>query len=634
MSSNIDPPSIHIHTSQPVPPVIGVSFPSSTTTSGLTSTAVPQTSVPPRQSQRTSHTTHDIDPDTDIDDSAPRSSIPVTTASTAPVNQLDSDDDMPTDAPTTSARVDVTQADVTSPDWPGFCDMVSRCPSFQSALSLIQSNRTLMTRLRSTYNGRGVRNITTLYQSLLESLGMPFPLVKFEPLRSGLTPGGAYHLFLQRLLGLKSEQEQRSARAFVDMVLQQPTKPHEWQHHIDYEHISSMQHDTQPQAPTRDTDAPQPRRTRSTVPSPSRRQSTRSAAAAPDTSSVRRSLSGNMRSRSVPVVEDVSSDSDTPDDMDTSPAPVRSSSTRPRDDVINDLSRAVHGLVSRLDSIVPPGSGMVQTGSVGGNDLTERLARQVGYPSVPARHVAFQDDIPLTVPPASSVSNPTPLPSYVNPSRPLPTVAGDALAESLLGPVMVARAGGNFCHWFDKVAWRLDRNKHEASTLCYLLDEMPRYGVPVHSSMFERAARRLGAVYYGDKFNNWDLASVIADGHGEGGDLLPLGIIHNYATHVTQANQLHRRAANTNQTQAAPYAPLFPTPYASPTQPNTIPFTPQQQIATQGIPYNNNRSYGAGANNNTRWRGGRARNVPIAPTTTTTTTTSGAATPGGSSNPQ
>jgi hypothetical protein len=184
----------------------------------------------------------------------------------------------------------------------------------------------------------------------------------------------------------------------------------------------------------------------------------------------------------------------------------------------------------------------------------------------------------------------------------------------MLGPVVYARAGGNFKKWMEHAEFRHPRNKNEAQVWCEVLDGMLDEGMSVHSRAFEAAARRLAAVSAADKYNNWDLATVISDGHAPGGDLLPLGVLDSFSTHLSRTSQLFRRAAgaggsgNSNNLVQPQATAAYASQYDDQLQQQ------QQQAPGQQRPYING------------YRGGRSRsNNPQTTTTSASTTAAGPA---------
>ena len=88
-------------------------------------------------------------------------------------------------------------------------------------------------------------------------------------------------------------------------------------------------------------------------------------------------------------------------------------------------------------------------------------------------------------------SGPRPVSQPVTSARSI--AATDSVTEASLGPVVYARAGGNFKTWMEHAEFRQLRNKNEAQVWCEVLDGMLDEGMSVHSRAFEAAARRLAA---------------------------------------------------------------------------------------------------------------------------------------------
>ena len=472
-----------------------------------------------------------------------------------------------------------------------------------------------MNRLAADYKRRG-RDGTVKYQHLLADLGLPFPSTRFEPLRAGLTSGSAYHMFLRQLTGLNGEQQQLSALAFMRLVQQGAVT--EWQQSARYDvlpqkkssqsrtSLSQSQEDTQSQASR--SRVTTPRRSTRVAGSPSRpRRAVSNIVTAGPASPARRSLSKTSKpARSRDTSSDPGSSSTDSDDIAVSDSRSRSRRSRAgRDDGNHDMRKLQHA----INTLTPT----LATRSVAPQpSISDRLRQQSGYdvmedelmPSRPSR-VTFapaRDDVSAAT--FRSMSQPV----TSTTARTVP--ATDGVTEAMLGPVVYTRAGGNFKAWMEHAEFRQLRNKNEAQVWYEILDGMLAEGISVHSRAFEADARRLAAVFAADKYNNWDLARVISDGHAPGGDLLPHSVLDSFSTHLSRTAQLFRRAAGGNKNNAAqPHATAaHAPPYDDQLQ--------QQQAPGQQRPYNN------------AYRGGnrsRPMTNPTTPTTSASTTAAGPA---------
>ena len=483
----------------------------STSASAPTSTSSRTGRVQPRRVDEKNDVDHEVDQDAEDDVAPPdtgRGSDPDVARSEDEADVVDNND-----------------VDFGHPNWSAWCGRVSvACEtSIEDAVALLQSNPALMNRLAANYKRRG-RDGTVKYQHLLADLGLPFPSTRFEPLRAGLTSGSAYHMFLRQLTGLNGEQQQLSALAIMRLVHQGAVA--EWQQSARYDvlpqkkssqsrtSLSQPQEDTQSQASRSRVRVTTPRRSTRVAGSPSRpRRAVSNIVTAGPASPARRSLSKPSKpARSRDTSSDPGSSSTDSDDIAVSDSRSLSRRSRAgRDDGNHDMRKLQHA-INTLTATLATRSVAPQP------SISDRLRQQSGYdvmedelmPSRPSR-VTFapaRDDVSAAT--FRSMSQPV----TSTTARTVP--ATDGVTEAMLGPVVYTRAGGNFKAWMEHAEFRQLRNKNEAQVWCEVLDGMLAEGISVHSRAFEAAARRLAAVFAADKYNNWDLARVISDGHAPG----------------------------------------------------------------------------------------------------------------------